>query len=182
MAQNAWSLPNNTDDFIDARSAYNDAINNLATNHSGAGAPGTVHDYMWRVDTTDSLVKMEDGGGGWLEMLKLEANGGMLRIDGTNAMAADLDLNGNDVVLDASGDSKFKTGTEDELGLELGGTEFLRIGDVIGGEPLMDLKAQLRFAQPKGIAAAAAGAHYGTFPVDIDGAGTVKYVELLNAP
>jgi hypothetical protein len=122
MAQNTWSLPTDPNDsFFDARLQYNNAINNLATNHSGAAAPTIIHDRMWWYDTATNKVKLENGAGGWLVLLDGAANGGMLRHDGANAMTGDLDLD-NNALLDPFNDTttsvgaltgrlKFKIGT-----------------------------------------------------------------------
>jgi len=122
MAQNTWDLPDATDDFIDARTAYNNAINNLATNHAGNSAPAVIHDRMWWYDEDDDILKLEDGAGGWLEVLLGEADGGMLRIDGSNAMTGDLDLNGvSELVLDADADTKIAATTDDQIDFTVAG-------------------------------------------------------------
>lgn len=126
MAQNTWSLPANDAEYFGlAREKYNDALNNLATLHSGAVAPTVVHDYMLWMNTTLGVVQQEDGGGGWITIWKNEVNGGLLRIDGSNVMAGDLDYNGNDLILDADGDTKIVNDTDDEISFELGGAEEL---------------------------------------------------------
>jgi len=128
MAQNTWSLPNATDDFTDCRPDYNNAINNLATNHSGNSEPAVIHDRMWWYDEDDDIMKLENGAGGWIELLLGEADGGMLRTDGTGAMTGDLDMNGaGNIILDADADSQIVCDTDDEFSLELGGAEELLV-------------------------------------------------------
>jgi hypothetical protein len=123
MAQNSWDFPLGAD-FIDAQAAMDGGMENLRTNHSGTSAPTDTDDYMWWVDTTNSVVKMENGAGGWYTMFSLAANGGLLPIDGTSAMTGDLDMNGaGDIIIDADADSKLVCDTDDELSLELGGAE-----------------------------------------------------------
>ena len=123
MAQNTWSLPAATDDFIDCRTDYNNALNNLATNHAGNSAPSVIHDRMWWYDEDDDIMKLEDGEGGWISLLQGEADGGMLRLDGSGVMTGDLDMGSNDIILDDDGDSKIVCDTDDELSIELGGAE-----------------------------------------------------------
>lgn len=128
MAQNTWSLPASDTEFFGlAREKYNNALNNVVTNHAGTSEPATVHDYMAWVDTTNSVFKLENGAGGWYTIGPLEDDFGHLRIDGTNAMSGDLDMNGNDIILDADGDTKIVNDTDDEISFELGGAEELLI-------------------------------------------------------
>ncbi|MBN2490856.1 MAG: hypothetical protein JXQ29_08410 [Planctomycetes bacterium] len=104
MAQHKWEMPATSSD-----NAYNalltqfpHAFENLRSLHGGALDPatpaneiGSVKWMLW-ADEGNSMLQMRNAGdSAWLEIGPLEAHLGMLRVDGANPMAADLDLDGN---------------------------------------------------------------------------------------
>lgn len=111
MAQNTWSLPTDPNDsFFDVRVQYNNALNNLATNHSGASEPAVIHDRMWYFKEDTDVMQLEDGAGSFLNILDAAAWGGMLRHDGANAMTGDLDFDDN-YLLDPANDTTMTEGS-----------------------------------------------------------------------
>ena len=157
MAQNTWSLPAADTEFFGlSRTKYNDALNNLATLHSGLVAPTVVHDYMLWMNTTLGVVQQEDGGGGWVTLWSNEAYGGFLCIDGSNVMTGDLDMDGNDIILDADGDTKIVNDTDDEISFELGGAEELLLTATIAdfkGNYIQNCAMAVNVATPAGATA-----------------------------
>jgi len=153
MAQNSWDFPLGVD-FIDAKAAIDGGMENLLTNWSGTSRPAIPGDYQWHVNTTNSVVEMENGAGGWHTLLKLEANGGMMPVDGTGAMGGDLDLNGNDIILDAGGDDKLVLDTNGEVSLELEGAEEMLITAALvdfKGNYLKNMAMNVNTATPSGV-------------------------------
>lgn len=107
----------------------NDAFQALDSKFSGTTAPSTTRAFQWWLDSTASTEKLNirnPGDTAWLEIGPIEANFGHLRIDGSNAMTSDLDLDGNDILLDVNADSKLLNDVADELGIQLNGTEEYR--------------------------------------------------------
>jgi hypothetical protein len=79
---------------------------------------------MWFVDTDGSTINIGDGASGWHEVLQLEADGGMLRIDGSNAMTGDLDMD-NLQIVDPKNDATLSVGLwTKRIKFDIAGTEY----------------------------------------------------------
>jgi len=125
MTQNTWPLPLGND-FADIKDAVDDIGANLATNHKGTSAPSgaDLHDSMWWYDETNDLMKLEDTAGTFWTIFKGEANGGLLWIDGTNEMTADLDMADN-ALLDPFNDTTMTVGAQyGRLKFKVGATTY----------------------------------------------------------
>lgn len=69
-------------------------------------------------------------------------------INGDGVAQGDLDMNGNDIIIDADGDSKLDLGTDDEFAIDLGGTpDYLKL-------TTSDLTLTVPLGLPDGTAAA----------------------------
>lgn len=177
------------------RPDYNNAIDALLTSNRGTLDPATTGDAyavdgsVWD-DETAGEFKHRDGAA-WFTVFKTGVNyGGLLLRDGSLPLEGNLDADGYDVILDQDGDTRLKNDrdagvADDEVILYLGGAvaaNVLHIGKIVATKPLFDMLGVLRLARPEGVAIGTPSGVYGSFPIDIDGAGTLKYVELMNAP
>lgn len=95
MTINAWVDPVVGSGRDSSRAAWNNNIENVLTLHAAAADPPNMRECMLQVRTdTDALLGRNKTNLAWLTLGKWEANLGMVRIDGSNAMTADLDYNG----------------------------------------------------------------------------------------
>jgi hypothetical protein len=132
-----WNFPMAGSSSISAgRTVINDGVESLRTLHSGTTAPSSTVAYMLWADTTATLLKMRDSGdSAWLTLGTLAANLGHLRADGSNAMTGNLDLNGNDLILDADGDCTIDESADDIIDFKVGPTPttVLTMDGTLGG-------------------------------------------------
>jgi hypothetical protein len=189
----SWDLPTVSTYLDEYYSKYAAALGALLATHQGTDDPKTTGD-MHAVPGTrwddinggqDKCKALNKAGSGWYIVHDIDVDyGGLLPRAGTSTypMTGKLHLAGQGLALDADHDSELVLSTDDQVGMKLDGVEVLRIGEVVATKKLLDLKGLLRLAQPEGITTGAAGSVYGKFPMDIDGAGTIKYVELKDAP
>jgi len=119
-----WNFPiAGSSSISSGRTTINDGVEALRTLHSGTTAPSSTVAYMLWADTTATLLKMRDSGdSSWLTLGTLAANLGHLRIDGSNVMTGNLDLDGNDLILDADGDSTIDESADDVVDFKVGPT------------------------------------------------------------
>lgn len=103
MAQNTWTLPDtNTDINTGIVTQVVNALANLRTLHSGStdpagagGAGATAFMPWWDSNPATPILKMRDSAdSSWITVGDLTDNFGHLRLDGANAMTADLDHGG----------------------------------------------------------------------------------------
>lgn len=91
MSQNSIVINDGTG--LEVLTAINAAFDTLNTLHAGTTAPTELVVGMLWADTTTSLLKRlaSTGPAVWTTLGKLEANLGMLRVDGSNAMTGPID-------------------------------------------------------------------------------------------
>lgn len=95
MTLHAWTDPVTGSGRDASRDAWNKKAENLLTLHAGTTDPPYMRECMMQVRTdTDLFRGRTKTNSAWLTLGKWEANLGMVRIDGSNAMTADLDFNG----------------------------------------------------------------------------------------
>ncbi len=135
-----WSLPiSGSTALSSSRTPINDAAEALRTLHSGTSAPSSTVAYMLWADTTNNLLKQRDSGdAAWTTVAVLNdtTNWGFLRFDGSNAMTGGLDLDGQQLILDADADTSLHASTDDQIDVEVGGSDvahFTATGLKIGG-------------------------------------------------
>jgi len=126
MSQNGVVLIGDDDDFLDIQDLFNNAVQDLVSHSAYEERPmgDKLYDYMTFVDSDASpkVFEIYDGSS-WHTIFKLAANGGMVLHNGDQEMTGDLDMDGNDIILDADGDTKIVNDTDDEISFELGGAE-----------------------------------------------------------
>lgn len=127
MSQDYTITIQGSDSLSSSRTVINDNYDALLTNFSGStdpssGVPLTGKDSYFWVDTGNSLVKMrKTDNSAFITVGPTDTdNFGHLRIDGSNVMTGNLDLDGNDLVLDADGDSYIHETADDVIAFVVG--------------------------------------------------------------
>ena len=169
MTQNTIYEPVATDDFTGFRAWFINWCQNIITNSTAAARPENTELYegMWFVDSDDSVVDLYHGST-WYTVLQAEANGGMVRHDGSQVMTGDLDLDGNDIILTADQTIKIINDTSAELGIEISGTERVRVDATY-----LNLKpaagAAMKIKDPLYNTTASLGAQVGQILIEVNG-------------
>jgi len=117
-----------------SRSVLNDAFLALQSNFLGTADPtgAAAADGAWAVRTDTAELKIRISGA-YVVAGKYALNLGHLRIDGTNAMTGSLDMDGQDIILTADGNTRLENGTNNSMRFVINSVETIVLG-VAGGE------------------------------------------------
>jgi len=117
-----------------SRTVLNDAFLALQTNFLGTADPtgAAAADGAWAVRTDTAELKIRISGA-YVVAGKYALNLGHLRIDGTNAMTGSLDMDGQDIILTADGNTRLENGTNNSMRFVINSVETIVLG-VAGGE------------------------------------------------
>jgi len=117
-----------------SRSVLNDAFLALQSNFLGTADPtgAAAADGAWAVRTDTAELKIRIAGA-YVVAGKYALNLGHLRIDGTNAMTGSLDMDGQDIILTADGNTRLENGTNNSMRFVINSVETIVLG-VAGGE------------------------------------------------
>lgn len=167
-----------------SRSEINEAFENLRTNHSGSTDPaggsgaGSVAYMFWLDDSgTDTLKGRDSSDSSWLSLGLWAANLGMVRHDGSQAMTGNLDLDGNDLLIDSDGDSFLHASADDTIDLVIGPSAAKTYQFTASAFDLND--AQIKDAQNSTNTNTPSGAT--SHQLEIDIAGTTYYIPVYSA-
>ena len=157
MSQNDFTIANQT--FPNTRADINSALQALASTSSGASEPSTTFaNQLWYDTSTNKLyIRNEDNDANIL-LLELDQTNDTVEYfssdsvrtplieytDGTDALtigsggelttSSTLDVNGNELILDADADTSITADTDDRIDLRVGGTDRAYItNNTIGG-------------------------------------------------
>jgi hypothetical protein len=192
MSAQAFTLPIAAGTNMDQwRTKINDAVTTLLETNKGSTDPATTGDAyavngsFWFKDSTSELFIRDAGV--WVKIADTDLDQGGALAAAAAVATGNMDLDGYDLIIDTDGDTRIVNDrdagfSDDEFGIKLGGVTVLQVGKVQDTQQLFDMMGILRLAQPQGIVATTPTSSYGNFIVDIDGAGTKKYVQLFNNP
>jgi hypothetical protein len=137
MTQNASDVEIANQGFAAFRQDLNDVLEDITTLHSGTAAPSTTYANQWWYETdTDKLYIRNEDNDAWIEILTLDqANdhlaslGATFTLDGSGNASIDgtFDVNGNELILDADGDTSITADTDDRIDFKTGGTDAMHI-------------------------------------------------------
>jgi hypothetical protein len=133
MTQNASDVEIANQGFAAFRQDLNDVLEDITTLHSGTAAPTTTYANQWWYETdTDKLYIRNEDNDAWIEILTLDqANdhlatlGATITLDGSGNASIDgtFDVNGNELILDADGDTSITADTDDQIDFKTGGSD-----------------------------------------------------------
>ena len=133
MTQNASDVEIANQGFAAFRQDLNDVLEDITTLHSGTAAPSTTYANQWWYETdTDKLYIRNEDNDAWVEILTIDqANdhlaslGATITLDGSGNASIDgtFDVNGNELILDADGDTSITADTDDRIDLRAGGSD-----------------------------------------------------------
>jgi hypothetical protein len=111
----------------------NDAFLALQSNFLGTADPtgAAAADGAWAVRTDTAELKIRIAGA-YVVAGKYALNLGHLRIDGTNAMTGSLDMDGQDIILTADGNTRIENGTNNSIRLVINTVETIVLGQAAG--------------------------------------------------
>jgi hypothetical protein len=137
MTQNASDVEIANQGFAAFRQDLNDVLEDITTLHSGTAAPTTTYANQWWYETdTDKLYIRNEDNDAWIEILTLDqANdhlatlGATITLDGSGNASIDgtFDVNGNELILDADGDTSITADTDDQIDFKTGGSDRMGI-------------------------------------------------------
>lgn len=137
MTQNANDVEIANQGFAAFRQDLNDVLEDITTLHSGTAAPSTTYANQWWYETdTDKLYIRNEDNDAWIEILTLDqANdhlatlGATITLDGSGNASIDgtFDVNGNELILDADGDTSITADTDDQIDFKTGGSDRVTI-------------------------------------------------------
>lgn len=143
MTQNSSDVEIANQGFAAFRQDLNNILEDITTLHSGDDAPSTTYANQWWYETdADKLYIRNEDNDAWIEILTFDqANdhlatiGATFTLDGSGnaSINGTLDVNGNELILDADGDTSITSDTDDQIDFRTAGTDQMVInstGDV----------------------------------------------------
>jgi|LUMU01.1.fsa_nt_gb hypothetical protein len=126
MAQHDYDIANQSG--ANFRSDLNNALDAIVSNNSGSSAPSTTFAYEWWIDTSNNLLKLRNSANNaWitlpLSITADNATSGGLTVNGNLATTGTVDINGQELILDADADTSITADTDDQIDFKIGGTD-----------------------------------------------------------
>lgn len=126
MAQHDYDLINQSGASF--RADLNNALDAIASNNSGSSAPSTTFAYEWWIDTSNNLLKLRNSANNaWITLpLSITADNstsGALTVNGNLTTTGSVDINGQELILDADADTSITADTDDQIDFKIGGTD-----------------------------------------------------------
>ena len=126
MAQHDYDLINQSGSSF--RADLNNALDAIASNNSGTNEPSTKFAYEWWVDTTNDLLKIRNSANNaWitlpLSITADNATSGALTVNGNLTTTGSVDINGQELILDADADTSITADTDDQIDFRIGAVD-----------------------------------------------------------
>lgn len=126
MAQHDYDIANQSG--ANFRADLNNALDAIVSNNSGSSAPSTTFAYEWWIDTSNNLLKLRNSANNaWITLpLSITADNstsGALTVNGNLTTTGSVDVNGQELILDADADTSITADTDDQIDFKIGGTD-----------------------------------------------------------
>ena len=130
MAQHDYDIANQSG--ANFRADLNNALDAIVSNNSGSNEPSTKFAYEWWVDTTNDLLKIRNSANNaWitlpLSITADNATSGALTVNGNLTTTGSVDINGQELILDADADTSITADTDDQIDFKIAGSDKLSI-------------------------------------------------------
>ena len=130
MAQHDYDLINQSGSSF--RADLNNALDAIASNNSGSSQPSTTFAYEWWVDTTNDLLKIRNSANNaWITLpLSVTADNstsGALTVNGNLTTTGSVDINGQELILDADADTSITADSDDQIDFRVGAVDVMTL-------------------------------------------------------
>jgi hypothetical protein len=126
MAQHDYDIANQSG--ANFRADLNNALDAIVSNNSGSSEPSTTFAYEWWIDTSANVLKLRNSANNaWITLpLSITADNstsGALTVNGNLSTTGTVDINGQELILDADADTSITADTDDQIDFKIGGTD-----------------------------------------------------------
>ena len=126
MAQHDYDIANQSG--ANFRADLNNALDAIVSNNSGSSEPSTTFAYEWWIDTSANVLKLRNSANNaWITLpLSITADNstsGALTVNGNLTTTGSVDINGQELILDADADTSITADTDDQIDFKIGGTD-----------------------------------------------------------
>jgi hypothetical protein len=100
----------------------------IVSNNSGSSEPSTKFAYEWWIDTSNNLLKLRNSANNaWitlpLSITADNATSGALTVNGNLTTTGTIDINGQELILDADADTSITADTDDQIDFKIGNVD-----------------------------------------------------------
>jgi len=126
MAQHDYDIANQSG--ANFRADLNNALDAIVSNNSGSSEPSTKFAYEWWIDTSNNLLKLRNSANNaWitlpLSITADNATSGALTVNGNLSTTGTVDINGQELILDADADTSITADTDDQIDFKIGNVD-----------------------------------------------------------
>mgnify|MGYP002622270098 CR=1 FL=1 len=130
MAQHDYDIANQSG--ANFRADLNNALDAIVSNNSGSSQPSTTFAYEWWIDTSANLLKLRNSANNaWITLpLSITASNetsGALTVNGNLTTTGTVDVNGQELILDADADTSITADTDDQIDIRVGAVDVLTL-------------------------------------------------------
>lgn len=130
MAQHDYDIANQSG--ANFRADLNNALDAIVSNNSGSSEPSTTFAYEWWIDTTNNVLKLRNSANNaWISLpLSITADNSTpagLTVNGNLATTGTVDVNGQEIILDADADTSMTADTDDQIDFRVGGVDVVTL-------------------------------------------------------
>tara|TARA_R100001163_G_scaffold64846_1_gene60142 strand:+ start:248 stop:1738 length:1491 start_codon:yes stop_codon:yes gene_type:complete len=130
MAQHDYDIANQSG--ANFRADLNNALDAIVSNNSGSSEPSTTFAYEWWIDTSANVLKLRNSANNaWITLpLSITADNstsGGLTVNGNLATTGTVDINGQELILDADADTSITADTDDQIDFRVGAVDVMTL-------------------------------------------------------
>ena len=130
MAQHDYDIANQSG--ANFRADLNNALDAIVSNNSGSSEPSTTFAYEWWIDTSANVLKLRNSANNaWITLpLSITADNstsGALTVNGNLTTTGTVDINGQELILDADADTSITADTDDQIDFRVGATDVMTL-------------------------------------------------------
>jgi len=130
MAQHDYDIANQSGSSF--RADLNNALDAIASNNSGSSEPSTTFAYEWWIDTSANVLKLRNSANNaWITLpLSITADNstsGALTVNGNLTTTGTVDINGQELILDADADTSITADTDDQIDFRVGAVDVMTL-------------------------------------------------------
>tara|TARA_R100000742_G_C4279538_1_gene104397 strand:+ start:6390 stop:7814 length:1425 start_codon:yes stop_codon:yes gene_type:complete len=130
MAQHDYDIANQSG--ANFRTDLNNALDAIVSNNSGSSAPSTTFAYEWWIDTSNNLLKLRNSANNaWItipiSITADNATSGALTVNGNLSTTGTVDINGQELILDADADTSITADTDDQIDFRVGAVDVMTL-------------------------------------------------------
>ena len=130
MAQHDYDIANQSGSSF--RADLNNALDAIVSNNSGSSEPSTKFAYEWWIDTSNNLLKLRNSANNaWITIpISITADNstpGALTVNGNLTTTGSVDIDGQELILDADADTSITADTDDQIDFRIGAVDVLTL-------------------------------------------------------